>query len=204
MPARRMHPRAVPTWCAASDEGRMLTVRVAVVLLLSLLLQPSGSALAQLPSGHAYEPPEVRFPADAGMINVKTEFGAKGDGLSDDTAAIRAAIQGPGVQVRVLYFPKGTYIVSDTLNWLRADKTWRSSLAFQGENERGTIIRLKDEAPGYQHSDAPKAVIRPGSNEPWNKNDGSGYNGFFNYISDLTVDTGSGNPGAIRSEERRV
>jgi hypothetical protein len=40
-------------------------------------------------------------------------------------------------------------------------------------------------------------VIRPGSNEPWNKNDGSGYNGFSNYIFDLTVDTGSGNPGAI-------
>jgi hypothetical protein len=178
-------------------RGRMLTTRAAVCLLLSLLLQTSGSALAQAPSGHAYEPPEVRYPADAGMINVKTQFGAKGDGLNDDTAAIRAAIEGPGVQVRVLYFPKGTYIVSDTLNWLRADKTWRSSLAFQGENERGTIIRLKDEAPGYQHPDAPKAVIRPGSNEPWNKNDGSGYNGFLNYIFDLTVDTGSGNPGAI-------
>lgn len=189
----------------------MLTVWAAVCLLVNLSLETSGSALAQSLSGHAYEPPEVRFPADAGMINVKTEFGAKGDGLSDDTAAIRSAIEGPGGQVqvpyfpkgtfighvRVLYFPKGTYIVSDTLNWLRADKTWRSALAFQGENERGTVIRLKDEAPGYQHPDAPKAVIRPGSNEPWNKNDGSGYNGFLNYIFDLTVDTGSGNPGAI-------
>jgi hypothetical protein len=175
----------------------MLTVRVGVCLVLSLLLQPRGSALAQSPSDRAYEPPEVRFPADAGMINVKTQFGAKGDGHSDDTAAIRAAIEGPGVQVRVLYFPKGTYIVSDTLNWLRADKTWRSALAFQGENERGTVIRLKDKAPGYQDPGAPKAVIRPGSNEPYNKNDGSGNNGFFNNIFDLTVDTGSGNPGAI-------
>jgi hypothetical protein len=175
----------------------MLTVRVAVWPLLSLLLQPSGSALTQSASGHAYEPPEVRFPADAGMINVKTQFGAKGDGLSDDTAAIRAAIEGPGVQVRVLYFPKGIYIVSDTLNWLRANQTWRSRLTFQGENERGTVIRLKDNAPGYQDPGAPKAVIRPGSNEPYNKNDGSGNNGFFNNIFDLTVDTGSGNPGAI-------
>jgi hypothetical protein len=175
----------------------MLTVRVGVCLVLSLLLQPRGSALAQSPSDRAYEPPEVRFPADAGMINVKTQFGAKGDGHSDDTAAIRAAIEGPGVQVRVLYFPKGTYIVSDTLNWLRADKTWRSALAFQGENERGTVLRLKDNAPGYQDPGAPKAVIRPGSIEPYNKNDGSGNNGFSNYIFDLTVDTGSGNSGAI-------
>jgi hypothetical protein len=189
----------------------MLSARVTVYLLASLLLLPSGSALAQSPSGHAFEPPEVRFPADAGLINVKTQFGAKGDGLSDDTAAIRAAIEGSGVpaqvpyfpngtyvgHVRELYFPKGTYIVSDTLNWLRADKTWRSALVFQGENERGTVIRLKDSAPGYQEPGAPKAVIRPGSNEPWNKNDGSGYNGFSNYIFDLTVDTGRGNPGAI-------
>jgi len=178
-------------------KRRMPTARVAAYLLLSLLPQPSGSTFAQSPSGHAYEPPEVRFPADAGVINVKTQFGAKGDGHSDDTAAIRAAIEGPGAQVRVLYFPKGTYIVSDTLDWLSADKTWRSGLAFQGENERRTVIRLKDNASGYQDSAAPKAVIRPGSGEPWNKRNGSGYNGFSNYIFDLTVDTGSGNPGAI-------
>ena len=197
MPARLMHPRAAPIRCAALDEGRTLTVRVAVWPFLSLLLQPSGLILAQSPSGHAYEPPDVRFPADAGMINVKTQFGATGDGHSDDTAAIRAAIEGPGVQVRVLYFPNGTYIVSDTLNWLSADKTWRAGLAFQGENERGTVIRLKDHAPGYQDPGEPNAVIRPGSGEPWNKRDGSGYNGFSNYIFDLTVDTGKGNPGAI-------
>jgi hypothetical protein len=102
---------------------------------LSLLLQPGGSA----------------------------EFGAKGDGVSDDTAAIRAAIADPNLQARVLFFPKGTCAVSDTLDWLRTDKTWRSRLTFQGENERGTIIRLKDNAPGYQDPGAPKAVIRPPS-----------------------------------------
>ena len=178
-------------------KTRMRTVRTAVCLLLSIFLQPCVLVLAQSPPGHAYESPEVRFPVDAGVINVKTEFGAKGDGLSDDTAAIRAAIEGPGEQVRVLYFPRGTYLVSDTLNWLRADKTWRSRLAFQGENERGTIIRLKDKSPGFQDPGIPKAVIRSGSNEPYNKHDGSGNNGFFNYFFDLTVDTGSGNPGAI-------
>jgi Pectate lyase superfamily protein len=178
-------------------KARMPTVRVAIYPLLSLLLHPGGSALAQSPSSHAYEPPEVRFPADAGMINVKTEFGAQGDGHSDDTAAIRAAIEGPGAQVRVLYFPKGTYLVSNTLNWLHADKTWRSELAFQGENERDTVIRLKNHAPSYQDPGAPKAVIRPGSIDPYNQKDGSGNNGVSNYIFDLTVDTGSGNPGAI-------
>ena len=181
-------------------KRRMLTVRCAVCPL-SLLLQLNGLALAQSSSDHAYKPSEVRFPADAGAINVKTQFGAKGDGLSDDTAAIRAAIEGPGPRwlapVRVIYFPKGTYLVSDTLDWLGPAKNWRSRVTFQGENERATVIRLKDNSPGYQDPGTPKAMIRPGSFEPWNKNDGSGYNGFFNYIFDLTVDTGSGNPGAI-------
>jgi hypothetical protein len=177
----------------------MLTVNVPACLLpiLFLFFIFSGFALAQSPAADAYEPPEVRFPPDAGLINVKTQFGAKGDGHSDDTAAIRAAIEGSGTQERVLYFPKGTYIVSDTLNWLNGDKIWRSALAFQGENERASVIRLKDNAAGYHDPNAPKAVIRPGSGEPWNKSDGSGYNGFSNYIFDLTVDTGSGNPGAI-------
>ena len=178
----------------------MLRVRRAACLL-SLLLQACGLTLAQSSSDRAYKPLDVRFPADAGAINVKTQFGAKGDGLSDDTAAIRAAIEGPGPRsftpVRVIYFPKGIYLVSDTLDWLRADKTWHARIAFQGESERGTVIRLKDNAPGYQDPGTPKAMIRPGSTEPWNKNDGSGYNGFFNHIFDLTVDTGSGNPGAI-------
>ena len=181
-------------------KGRMRAVRRAVCLL-SLLLQACGSTLAQSSPDRTYESPEVRFPADAGAINVKTQFGAKGDGLSDDTAAIRAAIEAPGprwlAQSRVLYFPKGTYLISDTLDWLGPEKNWRSRITFQGENEHGTVIRLKDNAPGYQDPGTPKAMIRPGSFEPWNKNDGSGYNGFFNYIFDLTVDTGSGNPGAI-------
>ncbi len=45
-------------------------------------------------------------------------FGAKGDGTSDDTAAIQAAMdfveaQGGGT----LFFPRGTYIITSTINW---------------------------------------------------------------------------------------
>lgn len=51
-----------------------------------------------------------------GTVNVK-QFGAKGDGVTDDTAAIKAAVSLHG---RV-FFPIGTYIVSDTitLGWGR-------------------------------------------------------------------------------------
>lgn len=46
-------------------------------------------------------------------INVKW-FGAKGDGITDDTAAIQKAINACG-EDDILYFPKGTYFVTDSL-----------------------------------------------------------------------------------------
>ena len=48
--------------------------------------------------------------------SVKT-FGAVGDGTTDDTAAIQAAVTAAGVGGRV-YFPTGTYLVSSTINCL--------------------------------------------------------------------------------------
>jgi len=47
-----------------------------------------------------------------GSVNAR-QFGAVGDGVTDDTAAIQAAIDATGSEF--LYFPSGTYIVSSTL-----------------------------------------------------------------------------------------
>lgn len=47
-----------------------------------------------------------------GFISVK-DFGAKGDGVTDDTDAIQAAINYTAPLGNTLYFPTGTYIVND-------------------------------------------------------------------------------------------
>ena len=56
------------------------------------------------------------LPEDSGIINVHA-FGARGDGKTDDTAAILAAIAAGGGdtgrafwQDRIIYLPAGTYI----------------------------------------------------------------------------------------------
>lgn len=49
---------------------------------------------------------------------VKTAFGTKGDGSTDDTAAIQSAIDSlsdTGDTAGTLYFPPGTYKITDTL-----------------------------------------------------------------------------------------
>ena len=53
-----------------------------------------------------------RMIADA-AVNVK-DFGAVGDGVTDDTAAIQAALDHVAANGGTLYFPAGTYL-SDSL-----------------------------------------------------------------------------------------
>src|SRR5205814_3044753 len=67
-------------------------------------------------------------------VSVKA-FGAKGDGVADDTAAIQAAINAAKAS-ETIYFPSGTYDVS---NFIVKN---RSGLSFVGEG-RNSVIRQK-------------------------------------------------------------
>ncbi|MGH7451063.1 MAG: glycosyl hydrolase family 28-related protein, partial [bacterium] len=47
------------------------------------------------------------------MLNVK-DFGAKGDGIADDTTAIQAAIDALPNDGGVVFFPSGIYNITST------------------------------------------------------------------------------------------
>ncbi len=93
-------------------------------------------------------PPAIRaLPPITDWVNVHT-LGIKGDGETDNTAAIQAAIAAH----RVLYFPSGHYVVRDTL-------ALKKDTVLIGLHPTLTQIDLLDSTPGYQGVGVPKALI---------------------------------------------
>ncbi len=137
-------------------------------------------------------------PPDA-VVNVQTSYGATGDGRTDDTAAIQAAISDSlsfaNANDKILYFPAGTYLISRSLEWRLADGSWSTWLTLMGQNRDRTVLRLMDSVQGFDDPANPRAVVVTGSQNASGP-DGSGNQAHHNFIFDLTIDVGAGNPGA--------
>lgn len=71
-------------------------------------------------------------------LNVK-DFGAKGDGVTDDSTFVQAAITVAKASGRSLFFPAGTYLVSRSLDCTFADNQSANFVMF-GEGKMRSII----------------------------------------------------------------
>jgi sugar lactone lactonase YvrE len=177
--------RSVPTFARLRESGKTIAAKGDLYRVSDFtwgLIVPAEGAmgtmgmryvatpLASLP---APMPPAIRsLPSSSKWVNVHT-LGVKGDGVTDDTAAIQAAIAAH----RVLYFPSGHYVVRDTL-------ALRPDTILIGLHPTLTQFDLLDDTAGYQGIGPPKAVL---SAPP----DGS------NIITGLGVFTGGMNPRAV-------
>jgi sugar lactone lactonase YvrE len=96
----------------------------------------------------AMSPPVIRdLPSHEGWVNLR-DLGAKGDGVTDDTQAIRHAI----ATNRILYVPAGHYRVSDTI-------VLQPDTVLIGLHPSTTQIFLSDSTPGFDGPGAPKALL---------------------------------------------
>jgi len=134
------------------------------------------------------------------------DFGAKGNGIADDTAAIQAAIdyqRGARYEKKpaVVYLPAGTYRISDTLI------LWKFTHLVGNPHAPPTIV-LGANSPGFgdPKRKKPALVTTNGWNvDPksrnWSANTdelgGSANNTFYTQIHHISVRIEPGNPGAV-------
>ncbi len=115
--------------------------------LVAALLCLTGTLNAQIieffQTGEEFAGP---FPS---WKNVRTDYGAKGDGVADDTAAIQAAIDDlrnvSGNAWSTLYFPAGTYRLTKTLRNQRQEHNDWLGCQIIGEDPATTILRWDGE-----------------------------------------------------------
>ncbi|WP_068607268.1 glycosyl hydrolase family 28-related protein [Paenibacillus swuensis] len=160
-----------------------------ISLVLCALLVISLLSLAQRVFAE-----NIQYPADAGVIDVtKAPYLADPTGAVDATAAIQKAITDArgNLRARTIYFPNGTYKVSDTLI-MGTDKDAHRGMILQGQSRNGAVIKLINNAPGYGNSAQPKVLINSSrSKDNW-------ANSNFNLsVMNMTLDVGAGNPGAV-------
>jgi hypothetical protein len=144
-----------------------------------------------------------------------SQHAAKGDGVTDDTPAIQDAFDylktayvaanptgsptdGYDGSNYWVYFPDGTYRVNSTLTYRGSTlvtPTFGSDLVrirIVGESREGTIIRLDDSVPAFGNAAQPAMLLEF-------QHDGTTFNNApaDNVLTNVTLDTGRGNPGAV-------
>jgi len=163
----------------------------------------------QATSGDRNIPMNIVYPTKAftenggPVINLKNApYNATGDGVTDDTAAFVAVMDYIYTEIaagrnpkKTIYLPTGTYLVSDTIIYSASKATLNSfcRVRWVGQNRQNTTIKLKNNSAGFGSVTTPKAVLawaRAGYTQQGNIM-------WSNLLRNLTVDTGSGNPGAI-------
>ena len=133
--------------------------------------------------GFTTDTKELFVGSDGGNIPIQpfysvNQFGAKGDGETDDTDAIKRAIQQAKSDGGIVYFPAGVYIVSETL-------VIPSDVRLKGEFFPRTIIRSSGDPTGFSLY-TPLVPTNPYSS--------------YTYRTMVALET-SGDPGANESDQ---
>lgn len=104
-----------------------------------------ASVLKEMPPSVASDIPAL--PAQETWVNLQ-DLGAKGDGTTDDTAAIRKAV----AEHKTIYIPSGRYVVTDTI-------TLKPDTVLIGLNPTTTQFDIPDSTAAFQGPGSPKALL---------------------------------------------
>jgi hypothetical protein len=156
--------------------------------LLAKVLNLAPVALAALPLHAA----DIVYPPDAGVIDVTAPpYSAVPDDGLDDTAAIQAALDAYPNGNRIIYLRDGVYQISDTLSWpagIPGQSDYKRTI-LEGRSRSGAVLRLADRTAAFGDPANARPVVYTGPSAPAQR--------FRNAVRNLTIHTGTGNPGAI-------
>ena len=109
---------------------------------------PSGTGLGVGAASIEYDPPFTGAVTSGYTVADKLEqyvsvkdFGAVGDGVTDDTAAIQAAIDALTPNGGQLLIPAGTYRLNSTLTYANPASTDMNGISFMGDGRDSTILK---------------------------------------------------------------
>jgi hypothetical protein len=119
-------------WWRSRGDGNTATRRD----VLAGVAAGVGAGVLWPGTAQALDPPDDRYVfRSRSAINVK-DYGATGDGMTDDLTAIQSAIAALPSTGGTLFFPHGNYKCSDTLTF---DQKWSVVLAGEGGLSGGAV-----------------------------------------------------------------
>ncbi|MGJ3242497.1 MAG: glycosyl hydrolase family 28-related protein [Opitutales bacterium] len=111
---------------------------------------------------------------------------------TDVTAALEEALDTYDGRNLILYLPDGHYRVTDTVKWdgdgLIPSGGQESEITLQGQSRDGVVLFIPDSHPNFGDPQNSRPILSTGTGTA---------NAFRNSVRNLTIDAGSGNPGAI-------
>jgi sugar lactone lactonase YvrE len=157
-----------------------------------MLILAAIAFAAASPSGASYYTGRLDDPQ--GVYLTPERFPVRGDGVADDTAGIQQAIDGVEQATRqgIVFVPEGRYRLTGTVN------VW-PGIRLIGYGARRPVFVLGSRTPGYQDEKTEKYMVffagrRPrDGGAPPDANPGT----FYSAMSNIDVEIGDGNPGAV-------
>ena len=127
----------------------------------------------------------IAYPNSPSVKNLKIDFGAVGDGVTDDTNALNSAMNTNFKGI--IFIPNGVYKITNSIKKIPQGL----GTFFHGQSKNGVIIKLADGAVGFNYILTPKAMITCVDDI-----NGVSADVFYYQCKNFTIDAGN-NPGAI-------